>query len=115
MDGEPVVVRLTGSDRHVCFTTREIAAVPMNDAMLDEPTELHLLIIRAVRLRTWALWNCVQSPELAEAVKRRVARLEQQIGLIKRESQTLTRAQWAAKNGLSNYTTAIVQWTGGAR
>jgi hypothetical protein len=116
IEGSAVLVRITGSDRQVCFTSREIAVVPMNMVLCDQPTEKNLLIVRAVRLNLWPKWHGVEaSPALKTAALRRSEKLLNLAKAIQRESQTLGPAQWSARNGLSNYTTAVMLWTGGAR
>lgn len=114
MAGGPVLVKVTGSDRQVCFGSYELLTVPMNDAMLDQPDEETLLVIRAVRLRMWPSWDGKDAAvKLQAAAMRRAERLVSEIAAIRRAGRTLAYAQWAAKNGLSNTTTAIVPWTGG--
>lgn len=114
MAGGPVLVKVTGADRQVCLGSYELLPVPMNDAMLDQQDETSLLIVRAVRLRLWPSWDGKDAAvELQAAALRRAERLVSEIAAIRRAGRTLTYAQWAAKNGLSNTTTALVPWTGG--
>ena len=116
IEGAAVMVRLTGSDRSICFANHEITVVPMNDPLWVRPNELYMHIIRAVRLALWPSWDGAEaSPALKAAVRRRSDRLKRLIDAMKRERQTLALAQWQADNGLSNTTTAIMPWTGGAR
>lgn len=116
LTGSAVLVRLAGSDRKICFTSCEVTPVPMNDPLLDQRGDFYSLVARAVRLALWPKWDGAEaSPTLKAAVQRRADRLKRLVDAFKRERQTLVRAQWAAENGLSNTTTAIVLWTGGAR
>lgn len=114
--GSNVMVRLAGSNWQICFASQEITVVPMNDPLRDRPNEFYMLVARAVRLALWPSWDGADaSPALKAAVQRRADRLKQLIDALKRERQTLAQAQWAAKNGLSNYMTAIIPYAGGAR
>lgn len=109
-DGKVLVDVCWPSDtrRPICYLSREVEHVAMDDAILHNATEECLLIRRYLRLTCCIDYMPVQqefSGHMAEAVKRRQTRLQAQIRMIQRMEST--------RPG-NPFCTALVLWEGGA-
>lgn len=99
----------TDTPRQICYLSREVEHVAMDDAILHNATEECLLIHRHLRLTCCIDYMPVLqefSGHMAEAVKRRQTRLQAQIRMIQRAE--------SSRPG-NPRCTALVLWEGGAR
>ncbi len=108
-DGKVLVeVSIGDTRRTICYLSREVEHVAMDDAILHNATEECLLIRRYLRLTCCIDYMPVLqefSGNLAEAVKRRQTRLRAQIRMVQRAEST--------RPG-NPFCTALVLWEGGA-
>ncbi len=97
-----------GQRREICYATREVRHVAMDDAIMHDADEECWLIRRHTELvcfTAYMPYHQIVTAELAQAVEARLSRLRAQI-------RTIQRVQGTRPG--SRYCTALAVWKGGA-